>query len=162
MSARIHIAGFAVRVGPFGRQLCAWCGARLQDYDSRLVASSDGRGPGFWETGALVAVDGGASWIVAHKDGDKLPAGWCGDDRPRLHLVEQPPRAGDRVLLERQHKGGVRLDWGTLKKESPSRPGDWRVEWDEIIANSYMKGDWLRECRARAAERAKDDPRAKR
>jgi len=91
----IHIAGFPVRVGTVQRQRCAWCGEVLIDYDlaNMMVAPGDGApaGPNVWAIGKLVAIDNQpglrGSWIVRHEDGDNLPAGWCGDERPQLRLV---------------------------------------------------------------------------
>lgn len=91
MSAKIHIAGFPVRIGSLKRQRCAWCDAILLDYDLSLIAVAPGGDtaePRHWEMGSLVAVDGPGSWIVKHEDGSSIPAGWCGDTRPALRLVE--------------------------------------------------------------------------
>jgi hypothetical protein len=94
MPTVIHIAGFPTRVGTHMRQRCAWCGTVLIDLHLENVAvaakedGSPGDLPGHWETGALVAVDGGCSYIVRHEDGTKIPDGWCGDGvaapRPKL------------------------------------------------------------------------------
>lgn len=76
----IHIAGLNVKIEPnLLRQRCAWCGATLLDYDLARIAVPVGQDeePGMWPIGALVARDGAVSWIVEHKDGDRLPAGSC-------------------------------------------------------------------------------------
>lgn len=80
MSAVIHIAGPDIQVGPQLRQRCAWCGAVLLDYDLERIAVPVGQDPrpATWPAGDLVAVDGGASWVVDHKDGEELPDGACG------------------------------------------------------------------------------------
>lgn len=74
-----HIAGLDVQVGPYLRQRCAWCGAMLDDYDLRCVAVMEGQNPrpAIWKVGVLVAIDGGASWVVEHEDGADLPANAC-------------------------------------------------------------------------------------
>lgn len=79
MTAVVHIAGAQVQVGPHLRQRCSWCGAVLIDCDLRGIAVPVGQDPtpGMWETGRLVAVDGPASYVVAHEDGAELPRGAC-------------------------------------------------------------------------------------
>lgn len=80
----IHIAGLDVQVGSHLRQRCSWCGALLIDYALDRIAvavpedGSDPGGPGTWAVGALVQVEGNASWVVDHEDGQPLPAGSCG------------------------------------------------------------------------------------
>jgi hypothetical protein len=81
MTAVVHIAGIPLMVGPWQRQRCGWCGAVLLDNDVRGVCTCDDGAvalPPTWEPGALVAVDGAASYVVAHVDGEDLPAGACG------------------------------------------------------------------------------------
>lgn len=75
----VHIAGAQVQVGSRLRQRCSWCGATLCDYDLERVAVPEGQDPrpGMWETGALVEVDGNASWVLEHKDGDEIPDSAC-------------------------------------------------------------------------------------
>lgn len=75
----VHIAGVHVRVGPFLRQRCAWCGAALLDYNLERLAVPVGQDPtpAVWPHGDLVLVDGGMSAVVEHKDGDPLPDGAC-------------------------------------------------------------------------------------
>jgi hypothetical protein len=75
----IHIAGMQVQVGQLLRQRCSWCGAVLADYDLTRIAVPEGQDPtpALWETGVLVAVDGGASWVVPHTDGADLPPQAC-------------------------------------------------------------------------------------
>lgn len=75
----IHIAGNDVQVGTQLRQRCAWCGAILVDYDLVRVAVPIGQDPrpATWPVGALVEVDGNASWVVEHEDGATIPAGAC-------------------------------------------------------------------------------------
>lgn len=86
MSRRIHIAGFPIKVGTKGRQLCGWCGAVLFNVDHalELVApnadGSPGRGSTPWTPGALVRVEGNLSVVVPHVDGDDLPADCCAPD----------------------------------------------------------------------------------
>ncbi len=94
---KIHIAGGVVRVGNVIRQRCAWCGHLLVDLDlanTAFESAEDAKAaavePG-WEPGALISEEGTfpvIQGVVSHDDGDKLPAGWCGDDGPRLRAVE--------------------------------------------------------------------------
>lgn len=79
MTALIHIAGMTVTVNALIRQRCAWCGATLIDYDLERMAVPVGQDPtpATWPVGDLVAVDGGASWIVERKDDQPLPDGAC-------------------------------------------------------------------------------------
>lgn len=84
----IHIAAVHVRIGPYVRQRCAWCGAVLLDYDLERIAVPVGQDPmpGVWLPGELVLVDGGMSASVEHKDGDVLPDGSCGKLDPAVTL----------------------------------------------------------------------------
>jgi hypothetical protein len=75
--AIVHIAGLDVRVGNRLRQRCAWCGAMIDDYDLRLVATTDGNGPGTWPVGALIARDGGMTYVMEHDDGADIPSQCC-------------------------------------------------------------------------------------
>lgn len=78
----VHIAGMAVLIGDKGRQLCAWCGHVLFDFDLSMVMvapnadGSPGRGPTPWTQGALVAVEGNGMWVVPD-EGDTLPRNCC-------------------------------------------------------------------------------------
>lgn len=83
MARLIHIPAQPIRIGNQLRQRCAWCGATLIDMDLSsvtIVPSSPGMHvePSTWEPGSLVAVDGPASYLVDHQDGDRLPADACG------------------------------------------------------------------------------------
>lgn len=78
-----HIAGVLITLDEqLMRQRCAWCDHVLIDYDlSRIAVPVDQPGPpASWEQGALVAVDGGASWAVGGP-GDQLPDDFCGGPR---------------------------------------------------------------------------------
>jgi hypothetical protein len=79
MTELIHIAGAQVQVGSRLRQRCSWCGAMLCDYNLECVAVPAGQDPrpALWETGALVAVDGNASWVAEHQDGEEIPGSAC-------------------------------------------------------------------------------------
>jgi hypothetical protein len=83
MNAVVHIAGVDVQVstptGALLRQRCSWCGAVLVDYDLARIAVPTGQDPrpATWPVGALVAVDGPASWAEELTDGARLPAGSC-------------------------------------------------------------------------------------
>jgi hypothetical protein len=61
------------------RQRCSWCGTALCDYDLERAAVPQGQDPrpAMWETGALVQVDGNASWVLDHEDGDEVPGNAC-------------------------------------------------------------------------------------
>ena len=76
----VHIAGPDVTIDNQLRQRCAWCGAVLIDYALERIAVPEGQDPrpGTWPVGALVEVDGNASWIRDHVDGELLPGNACG------------------------------------------------------------------------------------
>lgn len=86
MSAVTHITGMYVRIENRLRQRCAWCGAVLIDYDLVNLAVPEGQEgqPGAWPVGELVAVDGAASYVVKHVDGDPLPEDACGRLDPEV------------------------------------------------------------------------------
>lgn len=86
MTPVVHIAGQAVLVGTIVRQRCAWCGAILIDCDTARIAVSEGQDPSppTWTRAELVAVDGNASYVVAHEDGADLPDGACGALDPEV------------------------------------------------------------------------------
>lgn len=72
-----HIAAPQVTIDDrFMRQRCAWCGDVLLEYDLTRVAVPVGQNPtpATWPTGALVAVDGHASWTL---DEERLPDDAC-------------------------------------------------------------------------------------
>lgn len=75
----VHIAGPWIEVNTQLRQRCAWCGAVLINYALERIAVPEGQDsrPGTWPVGELVAVDGNASWVVPHKDGEQLPGNAC-------------------------------------------------------------------------------------
>lgn len=79
MAPVTHFVGPDVQVGPLLRQLCAWCGHRLIDYDLRRVAVREGDDPrpATWTPGVLVTVDGGMTTLAQHDDPDRLPPGAC-------------------------------------------------------------------------------------
>lgn len=83
-----HIAGLDVQAGRYLRQRCSWCGAVLSDYDLARVAVLEGLNPrpATWTVGALVAIDGIASWVVEHEDGAELPADACAQLDPAVTL----------------------------------------------------------------------------
>lgn len=92
MTAVVHIAGVDVevhtRAGALLRQRCSWCGAVLVDYNLAQVAAPVGQPgrPGTWPVGALVAVDGAASWVEEARPGpfDGLPDGACANLDPEV------------------------------------------------------------------------------
>ncbi len=87
----VHIAGAPVRVGPLCRQLCAWCGAKLDDKDLRYTHTFGPQvklppiGFGHFAVGAYVRVtiiDGlvRGSSVIGTFDVDVLPPqDFCGE-----------------------------------------------------------------------------------
>lgn len=78
-SAVTHIAGVDVTINSQLRQLCAWCGTALADYDLTGIAVMEGEDPrpATWPVGSLVTVDGNVKWVTPHNDGSPLPEGTC-------------------------------------------------------------------------------------
>jgi hypothetical protein len=80
---KIHIAGYPLKIGTKGRQLCAWCGERLFDVDhaNEMCApnadGSPGEGSRPWEPGTLIAHEGNGWWVVPHEDGAQIPPRAC-------------------------------------------------------------------------------------
>lgn len=83
----VHWAAQWFRIGSQLRQRCGWCGAVLIDVDLSAIAMpieqaekvdpDDGTGGvGAWETGAFVAHDGGAWWVV-DPSGEETPEACC-------------------------------------------------------------------------------------
>lgn len=76
----VHIASQAVQVGSRIRQRCVWCGHELIDVDLSTISVMVGAESDVyptWPGGGLVATDGGATYVVEHKDGDQLPPTSC-------------------------------------------------------------------------------------
>ncbi len=72
-----HIAGERITIGDrYMRQRCGWCGQILVEHDLTAVAVPEGTDPtpAAWPAGALVTVNGHASWTV---DGHDLPEDAC-------------------------------------------------------------------------------------
>lgn len=72
-----HIAAPHITISDrFMRQRCGWCGETLLAYDLTRVAVLAGQDPtpATWPTGALVTVDGNASWTA---EADRLPDDAC-------------------------------------------------------------------------------------
>lgn len=86
MSGVVHIAGLDVRVGSQLRQRCGWCGAVIIDVNLANIMTLEGDEMGYptWKVGGLVAVDGNATYIVEHTDGEQLPAECCGALEPEV------------------------------------------------------------------------------
>lgn len=86
MTSITHVAGLVVTIGPQMRQRCAWCGAVLLDYDLERVAVPAGqdRTPATWEVGALVTVDGPASYLADDQGDQRLPEDACGRLDPEI------------------------------------------------------------------------------
>lgn len=82
----VHVAGIVVSMETRVRQRCGWCGAVLIDVDTAHMAvfGDVPMEPATWEVGALVALEGEASWIVVLSDGDELPADSCGSLDPTV------------------------------------------------------------------------------
>lgn len=102
---KIHIAGYPVKVGSLGRQLCAWCGVVLFDVDHARIAIAPGceGGPTPWQMGELIAVDGAVSSLIPHEDGAQLPLNCCACPKPTLALV---PEAAHGPASPSAQKGG--------------------------------------------------------
>lgn len=79
MAGVVHIAGPDIQVGAQLRQRCAWCGAMLLDYALDRIAVPEGQNPrpATWQVGELIEVDGPASWVLPHEDGQPLPVNAC-------------------------------------------------------------------------------------
>lgn len=80
MTEVVHIASQAVRVGDEIRQRCVWCGHVLMEEDLRFIAvEAEHAHEPFptWPGGGLIGVDGGATYVVDHTDGDPLPSTFC-------------------------------------------------------------------------------------
>jgi hypothetical protein len=90
---RIHIVGPGHIVGTRQRQLCAWCGFQLVNEDLALIASSDGRGMGFWQEGKLISVTTYGMSILEQGPGSDLPANACAAPPPAA-----PPPPALRVV----------------------------------------------------------------
>ncbi len=91
MTRVIHIVAAGYQSGPFMRQVCAWCGAKLIDEDLRLIASPDGRGMSFWPEGKLLVAEehgGFRSWTVLEQD----PAGSPPADACFAPPLPPPPK----------------------------------------------------------------------
>lgn len=61
----VHIAGLDLTIeGRYLRQICAWCGEVLLDYDLTRCASMDGSPPAMFKVGVLVEVDGNMRSVI--------------------------------------------------------------------------------------------------
>ncbi|TDC81896.1 hypothetical protein E1193_13410 [Micromonospora sp. KC606] len=72
-----HIAAPQITISDrYMRQRCGWCGDILVEYDLARIAVPAGQDPtpATWPTGALVTVDGYASWA---SEGEQLPDDAC-------------------------------------------------------------------------------------
>jgi len=72
-----HIASHAITISDrYMRQRCGWCGETLVEYDLARVAVPEGTDPtpATWPGGALVTVDGPASWTT---EAERLPDDAC-------------------------------------------------------------------------------------
>lgn len=72
-----HIAGPPITISDrYLRQRCAWCGEVLAEYDLARIAVPVGQDPtpATWSAGALVTVDGNASWAT---EAERLPDDAC-------------------------------------------------------------------------------------
>lgn len=75
----LHIAGLPTQVGTNFRQRCAWCGALLLEYgyaNTMAPPGQDGNLPA-WVPFTLLRVDGNATYVVRHMDGDEIPPDSC-------------------------------------------------------------------------------------
>lgn len=95
MKRKVHIAGQPAQVGSVVRQRCSWCGYLFHEHDLATMAihpppKEDEKLSFEFNPGALVEVEGinpTRTSVIPHVDGDQLPAGFCGDDKPRLKSV---------------------------------------------------------------------------
>lgn len=77
-----HVAAQTITIdGRYLRQLCAWCGEVLIDYDLANVAmvvtpDDPNPTPATWPTGNLVRVDGNVSTTL--DENEQLPDDFCG------------------------------------------------------------------------------------
>lgn len=73
-----HIAGMPIALRDrWYRQRCAWCGELLIDGDVTMEMSIGGGSPGCWEEGALVRLDGPASFTIGTIGEEPLPDDCC-------------------------------------------------------------------------------------
>lgn len=85
----VHYVGPVVRIGPFRRQRCMWCGAIVDEVDLSRVAMPIPEGkteeqaradgdfePPTWQVAAWVGVDGGVRWVERSVEDDAA----LGDD----------------------------------------------------------------------------------
>lgn len=93
----VHIAAAPVEVGNQLRQRCGWCGAMLLDYDlcNLGIHVGDDRRPPMWGPGELVSVNGGASFVVEHIDGDDVPSNCCAAVDPAVTGLVAPSTDDD-------------------------------------------------------------------
>lgn len=78
----VHIAGAAVRTGPYLRQRCSWCGAALIDVDLRQYPHDDECWfdyPTWTPSALIVSVGDRATFVVRdqYRVGDELPEASC-------------------------------------------------------------------------------------
>lgn len=96
-----HLAGAPITVeGRYRRQLCQWCGYRVEDVDLANVAvhcpDGDVRDPfPSWEIGAWIRIDGPCRSVVEPETNDagepRMPGDSCMRDvSPLLTVVESP------------------------------------------------------------------------
>lgn len=79
----VHIAGLGIRVaGRHVRQLCAWCGEPLIDYDELRIIETGGERPVMWPEGRMIRTDGDC-WVV-------LPQGRMPEDACSMLEVHRP------------------------------------------------------------------------
>lgn len=104
----VHIAGPPITInGRYQRQLCAWCGHRLLDYDLANVAVPDDQPgpPATFPAGRLIQVIGAMAVTLEQGDGDELPDGCCAnpDDEPELCGKHVAGTSSNRCLLRAGH-----------------------------------------------------------
>lgn len=132
------------------RQLCGWCGHTLIDYDLARIAVPLGQDPtpGTWPVGALVTVDGPASWVI---DGDQLPDDACASNpltlidsgHPGPHpetvaqtwaMPDEPAPAITRVW----DNGGYR--WDRMTTGTAAEPS---YHWRSVVGQELLWPDLL-------------------
>lgn len=129
-----HIAGQHITVNDRHiRQLCGWCGHTLIDYDlTRIAVPVDQPGPpATWPIGALVTVDGNASWTV---EAVQLPDDAC---------ARNP-----LTLLDGGHPENAAQTWVMPAEPDPAITSVWDNEgyrWDRVTTGTAAEPSyhWL-------------------
>lgn len=110
----IHIAGLPIRIGHQKRQLCAWCGMFLVVEDLGGLFVMEGHQVPYWPPGTLLRTvmteQPYVYTVVEYKDGDAVPAGWCGG--PKGFPQELPSKATIEMYFKELSSGSKDEDEG--------------------------------------------------